>query len=354
MFGPGTGAGSLMLSEIREQPMAVRRLLDAEADVRAVAKRLRDAKPPMVRIVGHGTSDNAATYGVYAFGLLWGCTALRDSISLTVYYDAPVDLRGSAVLALSQSGETPDVVEYVERARARGALTIAITNDERSTLAEAAELVLPLLAGGEQAVAATKTYMSSLAAIALLAGHVAEQGPQTADGLRRTAELVDATIAALERPIATTASSFEFLGRMFVIGRGLELATAREIALKLQETCRVAADALTATDLAHGPVNAVDALFPVWAIATADANLPTVLEAAKRARDAGATLIATGAAADRIDSAAYSFPTPAAPAPIYSPLISVVPGQLFARALALAKGYDPDRPTHLTKITRVP
>ncbi len=350
----GTERGSLMLGEIREQPSALRRLLDADDDVRAVAHQLRDARPNVVRFVGHGTSDNAATYGVYAFGLLCGSTALRDSISLTVYYDAAIDLRGSAVVALSQSGETPDVVEYVERARARGALTIAITNDERSTLAEAAELLLPLHAGVEHALAATKTYMSSLAAIALLAGHAAGQGARTADGLRRTVELVEATIAELERPIATTASSFEFLGRMFVIGRGLELATAREIALKLQETCRVAADALTATDLAHGPVNAVDALFPVWAVATADATLPAVSEAAKRARDAGATLIATGAAADRIDGAAYSFPTPAAPSPIYSPLVSVVPGQLFARALALAKGYDPDRPTHLTKITRVP
>jgi glucosamine--fructose-6-phosphate aminotransferase (isomerizing) len=339
--------GEAMLAEIREQPASIRRLLEHEDDVRAVAKRLTAFGPRTVRLVGHGTSDNAATYGVYAFGLLAGWTALRDSISLTVYYDAPLDFTGSAVIALSQSGETPDVVEYVQRARAKGALTVALTNDGGSTLAQVAELVVPLCAGPEQAVAATKTYVNSLAALALLAG-------ASTDDLRATADTVEATVAQVEGPVRSMASAFAFLGRMFVIGRGLELATAREIALKLQETCRVAADALTSTDLAHGPVNAVDPLFPVWAIATVEENLPAVVEAARRAREAGATLIATGAAADRIEDAAYVLSTPAAPAAVFSPLVSVVPGQLFAWALALAKGYDPDRPTHLTKVTRVP
>jgi glucosamine--fructose-6-phosphate aminotransferase (isomerizing) len=339
--------GEAMLAEIREQPAAIRRLLEHEDDVRRVAARLAAFGPRTLRLVGHGTSDNAATYGVYAFGLLAGWTALRDSISLTVYYDAPLDFTGSAVIALSQSGETPDVVEYVQRARAKGALTVALTNDEGSTLARTAELVVLLHAGPEQAVAATKTYVNSLAALALLAG------ARAAD-LRATADTVEATVAQVEGHVRSMASAFAFLGRMFVIGRGLELATAREIALKLQETCRVAADALTSTDLAHGPVNAVDPLFPVWAIATVEENLPAVIEAARRAREAGATLIATGAAADRIEDAAYVLSTPPAPAAVFSPLVSVVPGQLFAWALALAKGYDPDRPTHLTKVTRVP
>jgi glutamine---fructose-6-phosphate transaminase (isomerizing) len=345
-------AGESMLAEIREQPAAIVRMLGCTDEVRDAAARLAALRPRVVRLVGHGTSDNASTYGVYAFGLLSGWTALRDSISLTVYYDAPLDFSGSAVIALSQSGETPDVVAYVERARARGALTVALTNDVGSTLAQAAECVVPLRAGPEVAVAATKTYVNSLAALALIAGHAA--GRDVAGELRAVADLVAETIEQTEPAVAQMASSFAFLGRMFVIGRGLELATAREIALKLQETCRVAADALTATDLAHGPVNAVDPLFPVWAIATVEANLPTVVEAARRAHEAGATLVATGAGAARIPDAAYTLPTPPAPSPVFSPLLSVVPGQLFAWALALAKGYDPDRPTHLTKVTRVP
>jgi glucosamine--fructose-6-phosphate aminotransferase (isomerizing) len=342
-----------MLAEIREQPAAIRRLLEREDALHEIAVRLVSSPPPVVRMVAHGTSDNAATYGVYAFGLLPGWTALRDSISLTVYYDAEIDIAGQPVIGLSQSGETPDVVRYVERARSRGAFTIAITNDETSTLAKVAECVIPLEAGPERAVAATKTYVNSLVALALLAGHAAGRGAEIADGLRATADLVERAIDELEPIVARMAPSFAILGRMFVVGRGTELATAREIALKLQETCRVAADALSATDLSHGPVAAVDALFPVWAIATEDANLPAVVESARRAHEAGATLIASGSAANRIDGASFELPTPAAPSTLLAPLVSVVPGQLFARALALAKGYDPDSPQHLSKVTRV-
>jgi glutamine---fructose-6-phosphate transaminase (isomerizing) len=347
--------GELMLAEIREQPAALRRLLEAVSELAPVAERLRRAQPSVIRLVGHGTSDNAATYGVYAVGLLCGWTALRDSISLTVYYDAPLDLRGSAVIALSQSGQTPDVVDYVERARARGALTVALTNDPTSPLADTAELVLLLHAGPERAVAATKTYLNSLAALALLAGYTADNGKDLAEGLHATAETLEGAISALEQPVARTAADFAFIGRMFVIGRGLELATAREIALKLQETCRVAADALTATDLAHGPVNAVNPLFPVWTIATGgEATFPAVLEAARRARAAGATLLATGTAASEIEGASYQLETPVAPHPTLAPLLSALPGQLFARALSITKGYDPDKPANLTKVTTVP
>lgn len=343
-----------MRMEIAEQPDALRRVVGQRRHLREVAAAIVDAKPNVVRLVGHGTSDNVATYGVYAFGLLAGWTALRDSISLSVYYDAPIDPRGSAVIAISQSGETPDVVEYVRRARKRGALTIGITNHETSALAETAELVVPLGAGEEHAVAATKTYTSSIAAVALLAGGVSGRSALLEDDVLRTADIIEEAIPGLERTISRATSSFAFLGRMFVIGRGLELATAREIALKLQETCRVAADGLTATALAHGPVNAVDPFFPVWAIATIEENLDAVIEAARRARAAGATLIATGAAADRIEAAAYSFVTPPVPNVVLSPLVSVLPGQLFARSLSVAKGYDPDRPVHLSKVTRVP
>ena len=235
-----------------------------------------------MRMVGHGSSDNAASYGVYAFGLLPRWTALRDSITLGVYYESELDLSGSAVLALSQSGRTPDVIAYVERARARGAFTIAVTNDSGSAWPGVAEAVLPLAAGPERAVAATKTYLNQVAALALLAACSAGQGRAMVDDLRVIAEQVDALIPAIQPRIATLAQAFAYVGRMFVIGRGVEFATAREIALKLQETCRVAADSLTATDLAHGPVAALDPLFPVWAIASADAALPAVLDAAAR------------------------------------------------------------------------
>ena len=137
---------------------------------------------------------------------------------------------------------------------------------------------------------------------------------------------------------------------MFVIGRGPEFATAREIALKLLETCRTAAAPLTATDLAHGPVAVLDPLFPVWAIASRDETLSAVQEAAARAREFGSTLVASGSAAGAIE-ADYTLAVPEPNVPLLSPLLSVLPGQLFAAALARAKGFDPDSPRGLTKVT---
>jgi glucosamine--fructose-6-phosphate aminotransferase (isomerizing) len=346
--------GSLLLSEIREQPAALGRLLEHAHDYAATARAARRRQPMLVRIVAHGSSDNAASYGVYAFGLLAGWTAMRDSISLSVYYGAELDLRRSCVVALSQSGQTPDVVEYVERARRRGAFTIAVTNDPASALAHAAEAVLPLAARPELAIAATKTYMAQLAALALLASYAADSGRAIVDGLRTVAELLATALPTLERRLSEVAVALAFVGRMFVIGRGPEFATAREISLKLLETCRVAAEPLTATDLVHGPLAALDGLFPVWTIASDDASLPAVREAAARARAAGATLLASGTAARAIAGADYSVPVPKPPKAILSPLLSVAPGQILAWALAQAKGLDPDRPNGLSKITLTP
>ena len=240
--------GAQFLAEIGEQPAALRRLLEHGAEYARVATAGRG----LVRIVGHGSSDNAASYGVYAFGLLPGLTAMRDSISLTVYYGAELDMTGSTVLALSQSGQTPDVLEYVVRARRAGAFTVAVTNEPVSELAREAEAVLPLAAGPEQAVAATKTYLNQLGALGLLAAHLAGRGDEFAGWIEEVAEL-------LERH--------------------------------------------------HGT------------------------------------------AAEALADAQYLVPVPRPREPLLAPLLSVVPGQLFAGAVARAKGLDPDRPRGLSKVT---
>ena len=348
---PAGDAGSRFLAEIREQPAALTRLLEGESEFARVAAEMHERGATTVRMVGHGSSDNAASYGVYAFGLLPHWTALRDSISLTVYYGAELDMSGCTAIALSQSGRTPDVVEYARRARRRGAFIVALTNDPESELAEAADAVLPLGAGQEQAVAATKTYTNQLAALGLLAAHTAGTGARFADELRVVTRQLDELIHLVESRITAVAVPFAYAGRMFVVGRGAEFATAREIALKLLETCRIAAEPLTATDLAHGPIAALDSLFPVWAIASDDATLPAVLEAVARARDAGATVVASGSAAEAVPGADYVLPVPRPPMHLLAPLLSVVPGQLFAWALARAKGLDPDQPRGLSKVT---
>ena len=343
--------GETFLAETRDQPRALLRLLEQASVYDEVARAAVERKPQIVRLVAHGSSDNAASYGVYAFGIEAGWTALRDSISLTVYYGARLELERSVVVALSQSGRTQDVVAYVEQARERGALTIAVTNDPESDLARAAALTLPVAAGPENAVAASKTYVNQLAALRLLAGAISDRTEEVVDEIGRTAESMAEALPRFEDAVASVASAFAYVGRMFVVGRGIEFATAREIALKLTETCRVAAEPLTSTDLAHGPVAALDPLFPVWTIASNDEALPTIVEAARRARAAGATLVASGNAQAQIEGAAYRLPVPEAPSALLSPLLSVVPGQLFAGALASAKGLDSDHPEGLSKVT---
>jgi glucosamine--fructose-6-phosphate aminotransferase (isomerizing) len=343
--------GADFLTEIHEQPAALRELLEHESSYSRVATAARERGATTIRMVGHGSSDNAASYGVYAFGLLPRWTALRDSITLTAYYDAQLDMSGSTVIALSQSGRTPDVIDYVERARRAGAFTVAFTNDIGSDLAGAAEEVLPLAAGAERSVAASKTYLNQIAALGLFAAYAATEGRRLAAGIRATADLLEESLPGLEEQARRVALPFASVGRMFVVGRGIEFATAREIALKLLETCRVAAEPLTATALAHGPVAALDPLFPVWTIASSDPTLQAVVEAAERVRAAGATLVASGDAAEALSGAAYALPVPRPPEPLLSPLLSVVPGQLFASSLARARGLDADHPVGLTKVT---
>jgi glucosamine--fructose-6-phosphate aminotransferase (isomerizing) len=339
------------LAEIRQQPQALRRLVNARSEVEAVFDALAERRVQEVRLVGHGSSDAAASYGVYAFGLLPGWTAFRDSISLSTYYRAEVDFSRSLVIALSQSGRTPDVVGYARHARDRGALTVAVTNEPESELAETAEWTLPLHAGEERAVAASKTLLNTFALLGLLAGVAAGRGEEVADAMHSCASLIEDALPGLEEAVAGIATTFAYVGRMYVIGRGIEFGTAREVALKLTETCRIAAEPVTSTDLAHGPIAALDAMFPVWTIASRDECLPALIAAAALARRAGATLVATGGAAAEVPDAAVRLPVPQAPLAVLSPLLSVLPGQLFAAALSRAKGLNADRPAGLTKIT---
>ena len=346
-----SGPERRFLAEIHEQPAALEALLGHLDEFEAAGRACAERAPSVLRLVGHGSSDAAATYGVYAFGLLPGWTALRDSISLSVYYRADVDFASSVVVGVSQSGRTPDVVSYVELARRRGAFTIAVTNDPESELARAAELTLPLYAGEERAVAASKTLLNTFAALALLAGCAAGRGDEVAAAMQEVAETMRAALPGLEAAVAPLATTFAFVGRMYVVGRGIELGTAREIALKLTETCRIAAESVTSTDLSHGPIAAVDAMFPIWTIASRDECLPALVAAAELARKAGATLVASGSAAEEVTGAEFRLVVPEAPLPVLSPLLSVVPGQLFAAALARAKGLDADQPAGLTKVT---
>lgn len=346
-----SAAATVLRDEIGQQPQTWRDLVAREADVVAVARALAALDPPLVRIAGHGTSDHAGVYASYLLRALCGWTVVRDSMSMPLYYGVPAARPGELAIGISQSGETPDVVAWLTRAGEAGATTLAITNGAGSALARVADHVLEVGAGAERSIAATKTYTGTLAAIALLAGHLAGAGARMAEGLREAAERADALLAGLDAAVAPVAEALAGIDRMYLVARGIELATAHEIALKLTEVCYLGAKAMSATAMAHGPVAALDADVPLWAIAAPDGTLPAVAEAATRAREAGAPVIASGPAAQALGAAAHALPVPALAEPLLSPLLSVLPGQAFAWRLARAKGIDPGAPRHLRKVT---
>ncbi len=343
-------SGEQLLAEIAEQPSVWRRLARDHEPIAELGRALAADPPAFVRFAAHGTSDHVATYGTYVLRMLCGWDAFGDSMSAVLYYGAPAAHPGELAIGISQSGETPDVTQWLRAAGAAGARTVAITNAPSSKLGALADHALGIGAGEERSIAATKTYTASLAAMALLGAHAAGRGAAMATALEAAADAAEASLKTFEAAVQEIATARPEVDRLYVIGRGLELATAKEIALKLTEIAYVAAQGLTATGMAHGPVAALDATFGIWAVADGGATLPAVREAVQRTRDAGAPVVAVGPAAAQLD-ADVRIPTPALDEPLLAPLLSILPGQLYACALAVAKGIDPGAPRHLRKVT---
>lgn len=344
---------ALMLKDIWEQPAALRRLVDDDSAIAEVAVRIRERSPRQLKLVAHGSSDNAALYGVYALALLTGIPVVRESLSLRLYYGARDVRPDDVVLAVSQSGETPDVVAFVESV-VEGALTVGITNDTSSSLARVSDMIIPIQARPERSIPATKTYLNQLATFFLLAAHISKSEASARSLLLQVADDVEDSIADTVAKADDIAARLVSVERMFVIGRGIEFSTARETALKLIESCGVVAAAMTTTDFCHGPIAAVDPSVVVWAVAADTATLPSARDATHRTVLAGGRLVTVGACAYMIPGAECSIQTPKGRDLLLSPLVSIIPGQCVAAALARAKGINPDAPSELfKKVTRV-
>ena len=341
---------SLARAEIAQQPGAVARVVaDAGGAVAAAADEIRRRPPRYAVIAARGSSDNAARYAQHVFGRLLGLPVALATPSLHTVYDAPVRYTDGLVIGVSQSGASPDVVAVLRAAREQGCITVAVTNDVASPMAAAATHVLPLHAGAEQSVAATKTYTASLAALAALAVAVAGD----AERRRELAEAPAALARQLERTEGLDDAAEAATGwqRLAVIGRGANYATAFEAALKIKELAGVAAEPASPADFLHGPVAMLDPGFPVLAIvpsAPAGAAVRDVLAAA-HARDADVTVIAGEHYAPAPDERRLAVE----PGPEWlSPLCAVVPAQLLAVGAAERRGFDVDRPVGLEKVTR--
>ena len=335
--------------EIREQPEVVARLLDeAREPVARVADALRDRGVTGLHIAARGTSDHAAVYAQYVFGVRHGLPVALAAPSIATLYGAAPRFGDAAVVGISQSGTSPDVVAVVDAGREQRVPTIAITNDPASPLARAAEHVLDLRAGAERAVAATKTYTAELTIVAMLS---AAWAGEPVDSL---AALPEAVRAALDADEAAREAAMDRAGMTtcVVLGRGFEYATAREWSLKIKELARVLADPYSAADFLHGPLALLDPGFPVLAVATSGEIAEGMRELLRRLRDDhDVDSVVITDAPDALPATTV-LQVPTAPAPWLQPLVSAVPAQLFAAHLARARGLDPEAPFHIRKVTR--
>lgn len=340
-----------LIDEIREQPDVVARVLEREGPrLDALGRRLRAAEPPLVVLAARGTSDNAALYAQYLIGILAGLPAMLATPSTTTLYDAPLGLGRAVVIGISQSGRSPDIVEVLAAARRGGAPTIAITNDPTSPLAEAAAEVVPLHAGEEAAVAATKTYTASLAVLAGLAVALAPGGgePAAREALSRVPAAMQAALGA-DAEASALAASLVTAERAIVLGRGVEYATAREWALKLQELTQLFALPFSTADFEHGPRALLEPGLPVLAVVPRGPGHEDRLALLERIRATGARTICLSDDPAAVATGGLLLPDPGLP--WLGPLVSIVPGQLLAYHLARAKGLDTERPRLISKVT---
>ena len=323
-------------TEIAEQVEVASRLLERGGDAAMkIGDRIRDAAPRGFVIAARGSSDNAALYAKYLFGARNRALVALAAPSLFTHYAKPPRLDGQCVIGISQSGESPDVIAVVEGARKQGCVTLAITNTTDSRLARASELVLPMEAGPELSVPASKTYTASLLAMAMVSQAI-DPDP---DFEATLATVPDAIARTLERDDELSVMVPPLLGpRAVVLGRGFNFSTAEEIALKLSETSYVLARAWSVADFEHGPIAIVEAGLPVLIVDGGGLVAADLDSVRSRLEAKGCSVL-------------HLFDVSRLPEEL-TPIPLAVLGQLLAHQVAVARGFDPDKPRSIQKVTR--
>ncbi len=348
---------TLMRDEIYEQPAVLERAWkESRVLAQEIARKVNAFKPEVVLIAARGSSDNAATFARYIFEAYTGLPVSLAAPSLFTLYRRQPNLKKAWVIGISQSGQSPDITEVVKDGAAQGALTLAITNDPHSPLAKAAGMVLPLNAGPERSVAATKTYTAQLLLMAMLAAEVSDDNGLRV-GIERLPEAIN-TALKLEDKIKELANREFFQSALdcLVLGRGYNFSTALEIALKLKETAYIFAAPYSSADFLHGPFALAQKSLPAILIGANGPAIPGLLELAQKLNDQGVEIIAIGDDQGLLKSATkngIALPLELKGVPeALSPIPCVVPGQLLSLYIALARGLNPDHPRGLSKITQ--
>jgi glucosamine--fructose-6-phosphate aminotransferase (isomerizing) len=343
-----TMPGHLMQSEIGEQPEVLQRIIDSGLDdVRAVAAAIRERSPRFVLFAARGTSDHACLYAKYLVEIRLGLPAGLVSPSTMTSYGSRPDLRDVLVVVVSQSGGSPDLIETATTARACGAIVLAVTNAPNSPLAAAADLHLDVHAGVEHAVAATKSYTAELFTLWLLID--ALKGGNAQAGFAVPA----AAAVQVERKseMVELAQRYRFADRLILTGRGYSYPTVREAALKLMETSYVAALAFSGADLMHGPLAMIDQNSPVLAVVPEGIGAVAMRPVLERLQSGLADLTIFGGASS-LPFATSGFRIEHKLPEDLSPLVDIIALQHLACEMAIARGFDPDAPRGLLKMTQ--
>jgi glucosamine--fructose-6-phosphate aminotransferase (isomerizing) len=341
---------SILRAEILEQPDVLRRLLhDERPAVERVAQIIRERNPKFVMLAARGSSDNAGRYAQYLLGAFNRLPVALATPSLFTLYERPPRIQDALVIAISQSGQSPDIISVIDEGRRQGALTIALTNDSESPLAFAAEHTLNLRAGHERAVAATKTYTTSLTMIAMLSAALA-QDESRFSALESIPAILDQVVSGADETIKAS-ERYRYMEACVVVSRGFNYATSYEIALKLKELTYILAEPYSTADFQHGPLALVADGFPVLAIVPEGELADELVEFLRELNRRGAELLVISSREDALEIARTPLPLPEGIPDWLSPVAAVVRGQLFALGLTLAKGYSPDAPRGIRKVT---
>jgi glucosamine--fructose-6-phosphate aminotransferase (isomerizing) len=341
---------SYMQREIHEQPRVIERLVrEGAAGVGKLCAAAREREIGLLLVAARGTSDHAGVFARYLFEIETGIPVSLAAPSVFTLYEADVRWERTLALGISQSGEAEDATEVLRRARAAGQLTACIVNHVESRMARAAEHVIEMRAGEERSLPATKSYTASLAAVCLLAAGLSPR-PDLGRRLEDLPLLIE-RVLALEGEIERRAERYRYMEKCAVLARGLNQATALEVALKLAETSYVEAHPYSAADFLHGPIAIVEEGFPCFLIAPSGRGYPSMLSLAQTLHERGAETVIVSDQEEILRWAATPFHVPVTVDEALTPLLYVVIGQLFAYHLARVKGRDPDQPRGLHKVT---
>ncbi|MFY9787217.1 MAG: SIS domain-containing protein [Pseudolabrys sp.] len=336
-----THARSAMGCETAEIPAAAERLLARTDAVKAIVARVEQTRPRIVVFCGRGSSGHVGVYLRYLFEARLGLLASAAAPSVVTAYRRPPEMRGALFVVVSQSGRSPDLVNATQVARKHGALTLAIVNDQDSPTAAASELVLPIGAGAEHSVAATKTVVLSMIAGAQLVAALARDDDLVA-GL---GQLPLRLSRALDCDWSAWADSAARAAAAFVVGRGYGLGCVREIALKVAEILRVPTLGHSAAELRHGPRASITPSTPVLVLRQNDEAATAIDDLVKDLNDANETLFVAGGPAGTLPWIGDGHP-------VYDPVLMLVPAYRAIEAVARRRGFDPDNPPHLSKVTK--